>query len=259
MHCTFADLGSNKVLLLLLLLRCLSYQTAFHGTMGRDFAFRFRSAYHFIFIFESLSFCFNSLSTSIVCGCRIICCSFAGIAQCVYILEVFVGLHVIDALVAAFSRPMSRCTLTGFPLSLLLQHFAKLLVFWQIAHLDPQAGHVVCPTSWGHLPPQLKQDLSSCGMSFCFGRLFTPLATVVDVIVLTVVVCYVLRTAALFRLSGSSSVFCKLQQFVKINMWFVQSLSRDFVVHATSDQLAVISSHFLFLWNCMLMPINSRI
>ena len=43
----------------------------------------------------------------------------------VYILEVFVGLHVIDALVAAFSRPMSRCTLTGFPLSLLLQHFAK--------------------------------------------------------------------------------------------------------------------------------------
>ena len=46
--------------------------TEFPGTMARDFAYRLRSAYRFIFIFASLSFSFNAWSSSTVCGCEIV-------------------------------------------------------------------------------------------------------------------------------------------------------------------------------------------
>ena len=124
-----------------------------------------------------------------------------------------------------YSRSLSVCTwlmcwsrrlvdrwagvCTGFPphLSLFLQHVAKWLVLWQLEHRDPRSGHCVCPPSWGHLPPQLKHDLSSCGMRSCFGRMGGCLTRWrLSLTWLTIVVCDVLRTA-LFWLSVSSSVF----------------------------------------------------
>ena len=60
---------------------------------------------------------------TLVCG-GIDLCLRVGIAQCIYVLEVMVDLQVIDALIAAFNRPMSRC-MYECPLSLPLQHFVK--------------------------------------------------------------------------------------------------------------------------------------